>query len=309
MDDLLTRALDSRVPEVVPEPTRLDAAPLLSARLRTPVAIKREDLTAVFSFKIRGAYNRISRLDSAERSAGVVAASAGNHAQGVAFAARKLGIPCRIVNGFKGGDWNDLARVLTVRQMHAHSWVEAFLGDDGTQERRPIWLTLDATPPADRAESVARAHSVPLGIRELTDFVRYVWVFYIAGFDAARQEKLLYGPIRDLFREAREGFGIMGLLLGRSVAGDWVSFDATIQDFLREASPVAILAVLAVVLEVFTRPTSMSPRQPLVTHRTSQPPERTRVHRTFGEPQLVAHDPPAIVVFTLIRVAADRTTM
>src|SRR5262245_61183806 len=97
MDDLLKRALESRVPEVVPEPTRLDAAPLLSARLGTPVLIKREDLTAVFSFKIRGAYNRISRLDAAERAAGVVAASAGNHAQGVAFAARKLGIPCRIV--------------------------------------------------------------------------------------------------------------------------------------------------------------------------------------------------------------------
>jgi threonine dehydratase len=97
MDDLLKRSLESRVPEVLPEPTRLDPAPLLSARLGVPLLLKREDLTPVFSFKIRGAYNRMSRLDAAERAAGVVAASAGNHAQGVAFAARRLGIPCRIV--------------------------------------------------------------------------------------------------------------------------------------------------------------------------------------------------------------------
>jgi threonine dehydratase len=97
MDDLLKRSLDSRVAEVLPDPTPLDPAPLLSARLGFPIFIKREDLTPVFSFKIRGAYNRMSRLDAAERAAGVVAASAGNHAQGVSFAARRLGIPCRIV--------------------------------------------------------------------------------------------------------------------------------------------------------------------------------------------------------------------
>ena len=97
MDDLLRRALDAHVPEVLPEPTPLDPAPLLSARLGAPVLIKREDLTPVFSFKIRGAYNRMARLTVAERARGVVAASAGNHSQGVAFAARRLSIPCRIV--------------------------------------------------------------------------------------------------------------------------------------------------------------------------------------------------------------------
>jgi threonine dehydratase len=97
MDDLLRRALDTRVPEVLPDPTPLDPAPLLSERLGSTVLIKREDLTPVFSFKIRGAYNRIARLGAAECAAGVVAASAGNHAQGVAFAARRLGMPCRIV--------------------------------------------------------------------------------------------------------------------------------------------------------------------------------------------------------------------
>src|SRR6185503_3808914 len=97
MDDLLRRALDARVGDVLPSPTPLDAAPTLSVRLGVPVLIKREDLTPIFSFKLRGAYNRMARLTAAERAGGVVAASAGNHAQGVAYAAARLGIDARIV--------------------------------------------------------------------------------------------------------------------------------------------------------------------------------------------------------------------
>jgi threonine dehydratase len=97
MDDILRRALDARVGDVLPAPTPLEPAPSLSERLGTPVLIKREDLTPVFSFKLRGAYNRMVRLAGAERAHGVVAASAGNHAQGVAYAASRLGIDARIV--------------------------------------------------------------------------------------------------------------------------------------------------------------------------------------------------------------------
>jgi threonine dehydratase len=95
--DLLKRALNARVSDVLPEPTPLDAAPNLSERLGHAIFLKREDLTPIFSFKIRGAYNRVSALSLEERARGVIAASAGNHAQGVAFAARRLGIQCRIV--------------------------------------------------------------------------------------------------------------------------------------------------------------------------------------------------------------------
>jgi threonine dehydratase len=97
MDDLLRRALDARVGDVLPAPTPLDPAPILSARLGVTVLLKREDLTPVFSFKLRGAYNRMARLTAQERAAGVVAASAGNHSQGVAYAAARLGIDARIV--------------------------------------------------------------------------------------------------------------------------------------------------------------------------------------------------------------------
>jgi threonine dehydratase len=96
MDSLLREILASRVYEVVNE-TALDVAPRLSRRLDNHVLLKREDTQPIFSFKIRGAYNKIARLTPEERSRGVIAASAGNHAQGVAFSARRLGIRAVIV--------------------------------------------------------------------------------------------------------------------------------------------------------------------------------------------------------------------
>ena len=94
---MLRRVLDARVSDVLPSPTPLDPAPTLSARLGRAVLLKREDLTPIFSFKIRGAYNRMALLPESERAQGVIAASAGNHAQGVAYAATRLGVRCRIV--------------------------------------------------------------------------------------------------------------------------------------------------------------------------------------------------------------------
>ena len=96
MDTLLREILTSRVYEVARE-TPLDPAPRLSRRLDNEVLLKREDLQPIFSFKIRGAYNRIARLSAEERARGVIAASAGNHAQGVAFSARRLGLRAVIV--------------------------------------------------------------------------------------------------------------------------------------------------------------------------------------------------------------------
>src|SRR6266542_1408313 len=93
---LLRHILTSRVYEVAKE-TPLDPAPRLSHRLDNRVLLKREDLQPIFSFKIRGAYNRIASLSEEERRRGVVAASAGNHAQGVAFSARRLAMRAVIV--------------------------------------------------------------------------------------------------------------------------------------------------------------------------------------------------------------------
>lgn len=90
------KILKARVYDVANE-TPLDVMPRLSKRLHNTILIKREDLQPVFSFKLRGAYNRMSQLSEAERARGVVCASAGNHAQGVALSAKKMGISALIV--------------------------------------------------------------------------------------------------------------------------------------------------------------------------------------------------------------------
>jgi len=77
--------------------TPLESAPKLSKRLHNKIFFKREDLQPVFSFKIRGAYNKMANLSDAEKAKGVICASAGNHAQGVAMSAAKLGIAATIV--------------------------------------------------------------------------------------------------------------------------------------------------------------------------------------------------------------------
>ena len=93
-NDYLEKVLTARVYDVAVE-TPLEAQPNLSRRIGNNVLLKREDMQPVFSFKLRGAYNKMAHLTPAQLKRGVVAASAGNHAQGVALAAQKLG--CRAV--------------------------------------------------------------------------------------------------------------------------------------------------------------------------------------------------------------------
>ena len=97
-DFMLRLILNSRVYDVAQE-TPLEHAPRLSQRVGNgnTVLLKREDLQPVHSFKLRGAYNRMAHLDAAERARGVITASAGNHAQGVAFSARHLDLSALIV--------------------------------------------------------------------------------------------------------------------------------------------------------------------------------------------------------------------
>jgi len=92
----IEKILKARVYDVAIE-SPLEAAARLSRRLGNEVLLKREDLQPVFSFKLRGAYNRIAHLGEAAARGGVVCASAGNHAQGVALAARRRSIPALVV--------------------------------------------------------------------------------------------------------------------------------------------------------------------------------------------------------------------
>ena len=93
---MIERILKARVYDIAIE-SPLETARNLSKRLDNHIQLKREDLQPVFSFKLRGAFNRLFRLSDEEKARGVVAASAGNHAQGIALAGSKLGIKTTIV--------------------------------------------------------------------------------------------------------------------------------------------------------------------------------------------------------------------
>src|SRR5210317_1414178 len=95
-DDYMPRIMQCRLGDLVQE-TPVQEMPALSERLGVRILVKREDLQPVFSFKLRGAYAKLLSLGAAERQRGVICASAGNHAQGVALAARHLGIDALVV--------------------------------------------------------------------------------------------------------------------------------------------------------------------------------------------------------------------
>lgn len=95
-ESYIKRILNARIYDLAIE-TPLEHARLLSQRTGNKVLLKREDLQPVFSFKLRGAYNKLLQLTEAERARGVIAASAGNHAQGLALGAQHLGIKATIV--------------------------------------------------------------------------------------------------------------------------------------------------------------------------------------------------------------------
>lgn len=96
MHDLIKQILTSPVYDVAVK-TPLEEMKRLSRRTGHTILLKREDLQPVFSFKLRGAYHRMAMLSKQEREAGIICASAGNHAQGVAFSARRMGVAATIV--------------------------------------------------------------------------------------------------------------------------------------------------------------------------------------------------------------------
>ncbi len=96
MQEMIRQILTSKVYEAAIE-TPLEKAAPLSTELQNQILLKREDLQPVFSFKLRGAYNKIAHLSTTEKNHGVITASAGNHAQGVAFSAQNLGLKALIV--------------------------------------------------------------------------------------------------------------------------------------------------------------------------------------------------------------------
>jgi threonine dehydratase len=159
--DYLERILKARVYDVAVE-TPLEPARALSERLHNRVLIKREDLQPVFSFKLRGAYNKMAALPPARLQRGVIAASAGNHAQGVALAAQRLGCRATIVMPVT----TPRIKVDAVRargaqvRLHGDSYAEAHAEALRLKRRR----TLSFVHPYDDPEVIAGQGTVGLEI-------------------------------------------------------------------------------------------------------------------------------------------------
>ena len=126
--DYLKKILTARVYDVAVE-SALEPAHVLSARIGNTVLLKREDQQAVFSFKLRGAYNKLAQLSPQQLAKGVICASAGNHAQGVALGARKLGARAVIVMPVTTPQLKiDAVRALGGEvQLHGDSYSDAYL--------------------------------------------------------------------------------------------------------------------------------------------------------------------------------------
>ncbi len=163
LDDYRRRIEAARVYDVAVR-TPLDSARKLSVRLDNTVLLKREDLQPVFSFKLRGAFNKIASLTDAQRKAGVIAASAGNHAQGVALAAKKLHTQAWIVMPRT----TPSIKVEAVRALGGHVVLHGDAYDDAAahalQLAREKKLTM--VPPYDDADVIAGQGTVAKEILE-----------------------------------------------------------------------------------------------------------------------------------------------
>jgi threonine dehydratase len=136
LETYVKKILASRVYDVAIE-SPLQSAPQLSRRLGNRVFLKREDLQPVFSFKLRGSYNKMVQLDAEARARGVIAASAGNHAQGVALAAARLGIKAVIVMGHNAPE----IKVNAVRNLGARVVLHGDTFDDANLHARELERT------------------------------------------------------------------------------------------------------------------------------------------------------------------------
>lgn len=140
LDSVVKKILDARVYDVAVR-TPLDLAPVLSGRIKNEVWLKREDLQPVFSFKLRGAYNRMAQLTDEQRNNGVICASAGNHAQGVALSARHMGVKATIVMPCTTPD----IKVQNVRSLGAKVVLHGDAYDDASAHAQTLMASSGAT--------------------------------------------------------------------------------------------------------------------------------------------------------------------
>jgi threonine dehydratase len=174
LEEYVKRILTAKVYDVARE-TPLDYLPELSLRCENRVWLKREDLQPIFSYKLRGAYNLIASLTAAERERGVIAASAGNHAQGVALAAQRLGIKAVIVMPKTTPE----IKVRSVRRLGAEIVLHGNTYDEASEHARRLVAEhgMNYIPPYDHPLVIAGQGTVAVEIlRQHQDTIDAVFV-------------------------------------------------------------------------------------------------------------------------------------
>ena len=159
--------------------TPLVAATQLSKRMGCEILLKRDDLQPVFSFKLRGAYNMMRQLEDTRKWKGVIACSAGNHAQGVAMAGAHLSIPCTIVmpRGTPSIKWENVQRLGAKVVFHGANFDEA----KAESMRLAEAYGLTMIPPFDHPQVIAGQGTVAVEICSQTDMEKVDAVFCAIG--------------------------------------------------------------------------------------------------------------------------------
>ncbi|KAL4402910.1 threonine deaminase [Malassezia pachydermatis] len=176
--DYLRMILGAHLYDLVRE-TSLQTATRLSSRLGCEILLKREDLQPVFSFKLRGAYNMMRQMDESLKWKGVIACSAGNHAQGVALAGAHLSIPCTIVmpRGTPSIKWENVQRLGAKVVFHGANFDEA----KKESQRLAKLYGLTMIPPFDHPQVIAGQGTTAVEICNQTDMEKVDAVFCAVG--------------------------------------------------------------------------------------------------------------------------------
>jgi len=177
-DQLVEKIKASRVYDVACK-TPLERMELMSARLENDVYIKREDQQEVFSFKIRGAYNKISSLSDDELKKGIIGASAGNHAQGIAVSATRLNISSTIVMPKTTPD----IKVDAVKRLGGHVVLHGNTYDDAYCHAQELSASSGAIfiHPYDDEEVIAGQGTVAMEILEQSKDIPYAVFIPVGG--------------------------------------------------------------------------------------------------------------------------------
>lgn len=174
MQRYIRKILEARVYDVAVE-SALDHAPGLTERMGNKVLLKREDEQPVYSFKVRGAYNRMAQLTDEEKVRGVITASAGNHAQGVANAAKYLGVKATIVMPKTTPD----VKVINVKRLGGKVVLHGDAFDDARQHAAKLQEERGLTyiPPYDDPEVIAGQGTVAMEIlRQHTGHIDAIFI-------------------------------------------------------------------------------------------------------------------------------------